>query len=161
MWLDSKVINNWKCPHFDLKPLNLNIAFQGLGSRVMGRVAICQDDTNKYIYQIFLDIVLILTFAKCFVCHLMVISQGMLSVVLVMVEVSKDSLFGVHPIVIFLLAYNWRLAILNRSGWDSMIVKIIKCPVFLSYTILPANCSLQIFCIKPQIHWGFLHKLFK
>ena len=38
-----------------------------------------------------------------------------------------------------------------RRGRDSMIVKIIKCPVFLSSIILPANCSLLNFCSKPQI----------
>ena len=55
----------------------------------------------------------------------------------------------------------FRLHMFIRSSRDSMIVKIFKCPVFLSSTILPANCSLQNFCIKPQIHWGFLHELFK
>ena len=49
----------------------------------------------------------------------------------------------------------------NRSGRDSMIVKIINFSVFLSSIILPANCSLLNFCSKPQIHWGFLHELFK
>ena len=43
----------------------------------------------------------------------------------------------------------------TRRGRDSMI----KCPVFLSSIILPANCSLLNFCSKPQIHWGFLHEL--
>ena len=47
----------------------------------------------------------------------------------------------------------------TRGSWESMIVKIIKCPVFLRSIILTANSSLLNFCLKPQIHWGFLLEL--
>ena len=58
-------------------------------------------------------------------------------------------------------SHNHEITFSTRSGRDSMIVKIINFSVFLSSIILPANCSLLNFCSKPQIHWGFLHELFK
>ena len=85
-------------------------------------------------------------------------------------KIGNFPLFLGHPIHFVDLLYichdSGILHMSKRALWiwssrDSMIVKIIKCPVFLSSIILPANCSLLNFCSKPQIQWGFLLELFK
>ena len=76
--------------------------------------------------------------------------------------VSRREGVNIKQMAVFLYSSIIRFtAIIIRSGRDSMIVKITNFSVLLSSIILPANWSLLNFCSKPQIHWGFLHELFK